>query len=91
MRLQLDTSTSSLGDSSRVASPSAPSSSAASASLVREKGTDSIGISGPSAALGRLAADRASRIQQLTATVRAGTYSVPGSAIGSAIIAQSIV
>ncbi len=52
---------------------------------------DSVGISGPSAALGRLAADRASRIQQLTVAVRSDTYQVPLTALSQSILAQANV
>jgi anti-sigma28 factor (negative regulator of flagellin synthesis) len=50
---------------------------------------DSVGISGTSAALSRLSADRAARIQQLTAAVRNDTYKVPAAALGQAILAQA--
>jgi hypothetical protein len=53
-------------------------------------GADSIGISGPSSALNNFSADRAARIQQLTAQVQAGSYNVPGSQISQAIVGHAI-
>jgi anti-sigma28 factor (negative regulator of flagellin synthesis) len=52
--------------------------------------TDSVAISGPSAALGLLASQRAARIEQLSAAIRSGAYQIPSSAIGSAIVAQAV-
>ena len=52
-------------------------------------GQDSVALSGPSAALSRLAADRAARVQQLSAAVRSGSYSVSSAAIGSALLRHS--
>jgi anti-sigma28 factor (negative regulator of flagellin synthesis) len=51
---------------------------------------DTIQISGPSSALNRLAADRALRIQQLTASVQNGSYEIPSSAISSALVAYRL-
>jgi len=50
---------------------------------------DSIRISGASGALAGFAADRAARIQQLTAQVQAGTYDVPSSRISQAIVSYT--
>jgi len=89
MRLQLDPSTSGLADSGQVSSTAAVGSSAASrASASRDQDVDSIGISGASAAVGRLAGQRAERIQQLAGAVRSGTYQVPSAAVSAAIVAQ---
>lgn len=53
-------------------------------------GADSIQISGLSSALNRLAADRTARIQQLTALVQDGSYQVPGSQVGRAIVDNAV-
>jgi hypothetical protein len=91
MRLHLDPSSASgLTDAGRVASTGGVNS--APAERVqdgRETGADSIGISGPSAALSRISAERAGRIRQLTEAVRAGTYNAPAAAIAGALVAQS--
>jgi hypothetical protein len=52
-------------------------------------GADSIQISGPSSALNRLSADRAARIQQLTAQVGSGSYNVPASEVSQAIVGHA--
>jgi anti-sigma28 factor (negative regulator of flagellin synthesis) len=51
---------------------------------------DSIAISGPSSAFNRLTTDRASRVEQVAALVRAGSYQVASSTLSSAIVAHSI-
>jgi anti-sigma28 factor (negative regulator of flagellin synthesis) len=51
---------------------------------------DTIRISGASSALGRFATDRAARLAQLTAAVQNGSYRISGSAVASAIVAQSL-
>jgi anti-sigma28 factor (negative regulator of flagellin synthesis) len=90
MRLQLDTSTLTPADSGRVASPaSSGAPSDVRAGERRTANTDSIGISGTSAALSQISGERAERIQQLTSAVRAGTYRVSGTAIGNAVVAQA--
>lgn len=53
-------------------------------------GVDSIQISGPSAALNRLGADRTARIQQLTSLVQSGSYQVSGSLVGRAIVDDAV-
>jgi len=53
-------------------------------------GGDSIQISGPSNALNVLSADRAARIQQLTAQVQGGSYRVSGSLVGRAIVGDAV-
>jgi hypothetical protein len=53
-------------------------------------GGDSIQISGPSNALNSLSADRAARIQQLTAQVQGGTYQVSGSLVSRAIVGDAV-
>jgi anti-sigma28 factor (negative regulator of flagellin synthesis) len=51
---------------------------------------DSIAISGPSSALNRLTGDRATRIEQLTAAVRAGSYQIGSSALSSSIVNHAV-
>jgi anti-sigma28 factor (negative regulator of flagellin synthesis) len=53
-------------------------------------GADSIQISGASSALNRLSADRAARIQQLTAQVQDGSYQVSGTLVGRAIVGDAV-
>jgi anti-sigma28 factor (negative regulator of flagellin synthesis) len=50
---------------------------------------DSVSISDTGSVIARNAADRASRIEQLTASVRAGSYQVSSSVLSSAIVAQA--
>lgn len=50
---------------------------------------DSVSISGATGILQRAAVDHASRVQQLAASVRAGSYSFSASLVGSAIVAQA--
>jgi hypothetical protein len=51
---------------------------------------DSVVISGPSAALVRLSAQRGQRLESLSAAVSGGTYNVSSSAISSAMVAQAL-
>jgi len=51
---------------------------------------DKISISGPSSALNRLAGERASRVQQLSLSIKNGTYNVSSQTIGAAIVASGI-
>jgi len=53
-------------------------------------GTDSIQISGASSALNNLATDRAARVQQLTALVQGGSYQVPSSQVGQAMVEDAV-
>jgi hypothetical protein len=53
-------------------------------------GTDSIQISGASSALNSLAAARVARVQQLTALVQGGSYNVPSSQVGQAIVDDAV-
>lgn len=53
-------------------------------------GADSIQISGPSSALSSLSADRAARVQQLTALVQGGSYQVSSSQVGRAIVDNAV-
>jgi hypothetical protein len=90
MRLQLDSSAVTSADSTRVASAASAGLRSGSRTADRTSpNTDSIGISGTSAALSRLSGERTQRIQQLATEVRAGSYSVPGAAIAGAILAQA--
>lgn len=51
---------------------------------------DSISLSGASSAFSKSAAERAAKIQQLTAAVQSGSYSVPAAAISSAIVQNAM-
>jgi anti-sigma28 factor (negative regulator of flagellin synthesis) len=53
-------------------------------------GGDSIQLSGPSAILNRLSADRAGRIQQLTSLVQSGSYNVSSSQISRALVDHAV-
>lgn len=53
-------------------------------------GGDSIQISGASNALNSLSADRAARIQQLTAQVQGESYQVSGSLVSRAIVGDAV-
>ncbi len=53
-------------------------------------GGDSIQISGLSNALSSFAADRAARVQQLTALVQGGSYQVSSSQVGRAIVDNAV-
>ena len=88
MRLKLDSSVPRPADSGQISSPHAGSLAASRAQDSASSG-DSIGISGPSAALGRLSGERTARIQQLTTAVRDDTYRVPSALIGKALLAQA--
>lgn len=87
MILHLDSSVGKSGDAWPVDSAGAGGSGRSAAGAA---GQDSIQISGASNALNRLATDRAAHIQQLTAAVQSGSYSVPGAAIARAMVAQSL-
>lgn len=58
--------------------------------LSTEWGADSIQISGAAGALNLLSSDRASRIQQLTAQVQAGSYNVSGPKVSQAIVGHAV-
>jgi hypothetical protein len=89
MRLQLDSAVTGTGiNRSNEAAPAPPSGGGYDSRRIGASaaGGDSIRISGASGALASLAADRAARIQQLTAQVQAGTYHVPAALISQAIV-----
>ena len=68
-----------------------PSGAASPSDVQRNSGSqDSIAISGPSSAFNRLTTDRASRVEQVAASVRAGSYQISSSTLSSAIVANSI-
>jgi anti-sigma28 factor (negative regulator of flagellin synthesis) len=90
MRLQLDSAIPRPADTGQSASIGSSGSSGGVRGQDNSGSNDSIQISGPSAALGRLSSQRAERIAQVSAALRSGTYQISGSAIGSAIIAQAI-
>ncbi len=91
MRLQLDPAVTGTGvNRSNETAPAPPTGGYDSRRVGSDSaGSDSIRISGPSSALASVAADRATRIQQLTAQVQAGTYDVPSSLISRALISQT--
>jgi hypothetical protein len=92
MRLQLDSTLSGAGISRP--GEAGQTGAAGGADSTRIKGgsfaTDSIQISGTSSALSRLTTDRAARIQQLTALVQNGSYQVPSSRVGRAIVEDAV-
>lgn len=88
MRLHLDSSaTGPLGVQSSSVSGSSSTSSGRSQDTHGSK--DSISISTTSAALSQIASDRASRIQQISNAITAGTYQVSSAAVGRALVAQA--
>jgi anti-sigma28 factor (negative regulator of flagellin synthesis) len=93
MRLQLDTAVTGAGiDRSAEAAQTAPAAGSGTDSrrVGDSAGADSIQISGASSALSSLAADRAARVQQLTAVLQDGSYSVSGSQVGRAIVDDAV-
>jgi anti-sigma28 factor (negative regulator of flagellin synthesis) len=89
MILQLDSTVAKSGDPNPVGSAGGVSRGAgrdASGSGTQ----DSIRISGASSALNRLATDRAAHIQQLTAAVQSGSYSVSGDLVAGAMVANAL-
>jgi len=89
MRLHLDSAVTQTDIRSNE-TPSVPASgSGYDSRRVGNSSADSIRISGPSSALASLAADRAARIQQLTAQVESGTYNVSSSLISQAIVGHA--
>ncbi len=69
----------------------APSGAASTTDAQRSSGgsQDSIAISGPSSAFNRLTTDRAVRVEQVAASVRAGSYQIASSTLSSAIVAHA--
>jgi hypothetical protein len=94
MRLQLDstllgTGATKAGEATQ-AVPSGGKSADASRIGDAGAGADSIHISGPSSALNRLSADRAVRIQELTAQVQGGTYLVSSPRVSRSIVEHAV-
>jgi anti-sigma28 factor (negative regulator of flagellin synthesis) len=89
MILQLDSTVAKPGDPNPVGSAGGPSRSSGRDSS-GSGAQDSIRISGASSALNRLAADRTAHIQQLTASVQNGSYSVSAAAVAGAIVTHSL-
>lgn len=89
MRLHLDSSSSALAGAGQTAGVQPLGSSSAPRGSVGAAAGDSISLSGVSAALGRLAGDRAQRIGQLAAAVASGAYQPQSAAISRAIVAQA--
>jgi hypothetical protein len=98
MRLHLNSTTPTPVDTSQggaqgvAAGASVVPSGAASTSHAQQSSgsQDSIAISGPSSAFNRLTTDRASRLAQVAASVRAGSYQIASSTLSSAIVGHSI-
>ena len=98
MRLHLNSTTptpadTALGGAQGVAPGASvvPSGAASTSDVQRSSGSqDTIAISGPSSAFNRLTTDRASRVDQVAALVRAGSYQIASSTLSSAIVAHSI-
>jgi anti-sigma28 factor (negative regulator of flagellin synthesis) len=95
MRLQLDpaltgTGITGPGDTGQTAGAGATNNSNAGRIGDSTAGGDSIQISGPSTALNSLSADRAARLQQLTAQVQGGSYQVSGSLVSRAIVGDAV-
>jgi anti-sigma28 factor (negative regulator of flagellin synthesis) len=91
MRLQLDPAVTGTGvNRSNETAPPPPSGGYDSRRIGSDSaGSDSIRISGASSALTGVAANRAARVQQLTAQVQAGSYNVPSSLISQALVAHA--
>jgi anti-sigma28 factor (negative regulator of flagellin synthesis) len=91
MRLQLDSSQLSNIDA-RPADAVADTGQSARSAYGRISGGagDSISLSGASSAFSKSSAERAARIQQLTAAVQSGSYRVPAAAISSAIVRNGL-
>ena len=90
MRLQLDSSQLSNIDA-RPADAVAETGQSARSAYGRVSGAgDSISLSGASSAFSKSSAERAARIQQLTAAVQNGSYRVPAAAISSAIVRNGL-
>lgn len=89
MRLQLDSSIGAAADLHQVSDTGAASSSRSSASGV-QPGSDRTSISGAASLLAASASNRATRIEQLSAAVQAGTYQPSSSAISHAIVSQAL-
>lgn len=89
MRLQLDSASTQTDIRSNEAQSVPATGSGYDSRRLTGSSPDSIRISGPSSALASLAADRAARIQQLTAQVQSGTYNVSSSLISQAIVSHA--
>jgi anti-sigma28 factor (negative regulator of flagellin synthesis) len=93
MRLQLDSALTGAGIArSGETGQTAPTGGGAADSrrIGDSTGVDSIQISGPSSALSNLSAERTARVQQLTALVQGGSYQVPSSRVGRAIVDNAL-
>ena len=94
MRLHLNSTTPADTTQAQGVAPGAsvvPSRTASTSDVQRTSGSqDSIAISGPSSAFNRLTTDRASRVEQVAALVRAGSYQISSSTLSSAIVAHAI-
>jgi hypothetical protein len=98
MRLHLNSTTPAPADTAQVGAqgvaPGAsviPSGTASTSNAQRSsESPDGIAISGPSSAFNRLTTDRTWQVEQVAASVRAGSYQIASSTLSSAIVAHSI-
>ena len=88
MRLEVDSATIRPQDTGGVTAAGAYGSHSR-AGVSNTGSSDSAQVSGTSQLLNSLSAERSSRIQQLSAAVRSGTYNVSSAAIGKALIGES--
>jgi anti-sigma28 factor (negative regulator of flagellin synthesis) len=90
MRLHLDSSISGAGDTAQASPAGSANVRGGSRTADSSAGKDSSSVSSASSALNELSAQRAARIEQLTASVRSGQYQVSSAALSGAIVAQAI-
>lgn len=90
MRLQLDTTLTGTAEPSH-ASQTAGAGPSGSGIRHSQGGSaqDSVSISDVSSAVARQAADRASRVEQITAAVRNGSYQIPSAALSRSIVGHA--
>ena len=87
MRLQLDSESTKLADTSQAGSVA--HSLRGDGGVRRQDATgagDRISLSGPSTTLKRLSEERSARVQQIAAAVRDGSYRASSAAIGASIV-----
>ncbi len=87
MRLHLDTTNTGAIGAGSIGGPSGRSQGGAAAG--DGLSTDRVAVSGASRAWATSFSDRSARIQQLTADVRSGTYSVSSAAVSQSIVASA--
>lgn len=87
MRLQLE---SQIGHAGQAAPATGAGSQPGTGRDKRASSDDSVRVSSLSTTLSQLASDRSARVQQITRSLAAGTYSIAGSSIASAITANAL-